>query len=87
MRYATLITLVEQLTGLDRARAERATQATLRTLAERISGGEARDIAAFLPEEMRRWLAPTPEPAESFGRFEFLRRVAEREGVKPEIAE
>jgi uncharacterized protein (DUF2267 family) len=87
MHYATLITLVEQLAGVDRAQAERATQATLRTLSERISGGEALDIATFLPPEMRRWIAPAKEPAERFDRHEFIRRVAERESVTPDIAE
>jgi uncharacterized protein (DUF2267 family) len=87
MHYATLITLVEQLAGLDRAQAERATEATLQTLSERITGGEASDIAAFLPPEMRRWIVPAKEPAEPFDRAEFIRRVAEREGVPPEIAE
>jgi uncharacterized protein (DUF2267 family) len=87
MRYATLLTIVEQLTGLDRPGAERAIEATLRTLAERITGGEARDIAAFLPREMRAWMVPTREPAEPFDRREFVRRVAEREGVEPETAE
>src|SRR5258707_969299 len=87
MHYATLITLVGQLAGLDPAQAERATEATLHTLSERIRGGEARDIAAFLPPEMRRWIAPAKEPAEPFDRREFIRRVAQREGVSPEIAE
>jgi uncharacterized protein (DUF2267 family) len=87
MHYATLITLVGQLAGLDPAQAERATEATLQTLSERISGGEARDIAAFLPPEMRRWIVPAKEPAEPFDRREFIRRVAQREGVSPEIAE
>jgi uncharacterized protein (DUF2267 family) len=87
MRYATLLTIVEQLAGLDRPEAERATEATLRTLAERITGGEARDIAAFLPREVRGWMVPTREPAEPFDRTEFVRRVADREGVAPETAE
>jgi uncharacterized protein (DUF2267 family) len=87
MHYATLLTIVERLAGLDPPAAERATEATLRTLAERISGGEAGDIAAFLPPEMRDWMVPTPEPAESFDRQEFFRRVAEREGVDLETAE
>jgi uncharacterized protein (DUF2267 family) len=87
MHYATLLTTVERLTGLARPEAERATEATLRTLAERITGGEARDIAAFLPREMRGWMTSTLEPAEPFDRREFVRRVADREGVEPEAAE
>jgi uncharacterized protein (DUF2267 family) len=87
MRSATLLTLVERLTGLDRPEAERAIETTLRTLAERVTGGEAGDIAAFLPREMRGWMVPTREPAEPFDRQEFVWRVADREGVDPQTAE
>lgn len=87
MRYATFLTTVERLSGLPRPEAERAAQAVLRTLAERITRGEARDIAAFLPPELRRYLEMAPEPAEPFDRATFVRRVAEREGVDPETAE
>jgi uncharacterized protein (DUF2267 family) len=81
MQYASLLSTVEQVGDLTREEAERAIEATLRTLAERISGGEARDIAAFLPTEVRRLLTDTREEAEPFGLDEFYRRVAEREGV------
>lgn len=70
--------------GFDRA--ERATEATLQTLAERIDAGEARQLAAELPDEIAPWLATTT-PAERLGIDEFLRRVAEREGVDIETAE
>jgi uncharacterized protein (DUF2267 family) len=80
MHLATFLTTVEQAAGLPREQAERTILATLRTLAERITGGEARDIAAFLPRELRPLLTDTPEPAEGFDLDEFLRRVAEREG-------
>jgi uncharacterized protein (DUF2267 family) len=59
----------------------------LRTLAERITAGEARDIAAFLPPELGRYLEMAPEPAEPFDRATFVRRVADREGVDQETAE
>jgi uncharacterized protein (DUF2267 family) len=81
MRYATFLSTVEQVGGLTREQAERAIEATLRTLAERITGGEARDVAAFLPEEVRPFLTETREEAEPFDVDEFHRRVAEREGV------
>jgi uncharacterized protein (DUF2267 family) len=81
MRYASFLSTVEQVGGLTREEAERAIEATLGTLAERITGGEARDIASFLPKEIRRFLTDTPEEAERFGLGEFYRRVAEREGV------
>jgi uncharacterized protein (DUF2267 family) len=81
MRYATFMTTVEQAAGLTREEADTAVRATLATLAERITRGEADDIAAFLPKELRSLLTDTPEPAEAFDRDEFIRRVAEREGV------
>jgi uncharacterized protein (DUF2267 family) len=87
MRYSTFITTVEQAAGLTREEAERAVDATLRTLAERITRGEAEDIALFLPRELRQTLTSAPEPAEAFDRDEFVRRVAEREGVDPEAAQ
>jgi uncharacterized protein (DUF2267 family) len=76
-----LLSTVEQVAGSTREEAERALEATLRTLAERITGGEARDVADHLPKEVRRLLSDTPEEAERFGLDEFYRRVAEREGV------
>jgi uncharacterized protein (DUF2267 family) len=87
MHYSTLLTIVARTAGLTPRAAERATEATLRTLAERITGGEASDIAAFLPPELRRWMVPTPEAAEPFDRHELVRRVAEREGIDLETAE
>jgi uncharacterized protein (DUF2267 family) len=77
MRYASFVTTVERLSDLSRPASERAIEATLRTLSERISGGEAQDIAAFVPQEVRAWLTSAPEPAEPFDRQELIRRVAE----------
>jgi uncharacterized protein (DUF2267 family) len=86
MRYATFMGLVGRVGGLTHEEAERAVEATLRTLAERITGGEARDLALFLPRELRPLLTPVPEPAEAFDAGEFVRRVAEREGTDPMTA-
>ena len=70
--------------GLDRA--ERAIEATLQTLAERIDAGVARDLTEELPDEVAPWLA-TVTSAERFDIEEFLRRVADREGVDIETAQ
>jgi uncharacterized protein (DUF2267 family) len=80
------LTTVEQLADIGRERAMRATQATLATLSERITAGEARDIAEQLPPQLAPWIAGTGKP-EPFHVDEFLRRVAEREGVDIETAE
>lgn len=64
------------------------TEATLRTLAERISGGEAADLADHVAHELRPLLARArPEEPEAFGYDEFLRRVADRAGTAPDVAE
>lgn len=72
---------VEEAADITREEAERAVRATLRTLGERITRGQAEDIAASLPRSVQTVLTSGPEPAESFGLDEFVRRVAEREGV------
>jgi uncharacterized protein (DUF2267 family) len=72
---------VAAIAGISHEEAERAAHATLRTLGERITRGEADDIASFLPRELRSSLTDVPEPAQSFGLAQFIRRVAERDGV------
>jgi uncharacterized protein (DUF2267 family) len=78
--YEQFITIVEQIAKLSRDEAETAVRATLQTLAERISAGQARDLAEQLPPELAPWLA-TVGGAQPFDVDEFLRRVAEREGT------
>ncbi len=80
------LTIVQRKARLSRARAETATRATLETLAERLSAGEARDIAAQLPPELVPYLPPRGD-AEGFDLEEVLRRVAAREGVDVPTAE
>jgi uncharacterized protein (DUF2267 family) len=60
--YTGFIGRVEGDTGLARADAYQAVRATLETLAERISGGQARDIAAQLPTQLRPWLGNAGKP-------------------------
>ena len=50
---ADFIGTIERRASLPRDEAERAAHATLATLAERISPGEARELAERLPEELR----------------------------------
>jgi uncharacterized protein (DUF2267 family) len=78
--------LVAMTAGISREDAERAVEATLQTLAERITGGEARQLAERLAPELAPWLNTT-EPAEPFDVDEFVRRVAEREGSDAVTAE
>lgn len=66
----------------DMQHALRATRATLQTLGERISQGEAWDLASQLPRELGEYLREiSGARADRFDIDEFLRRVCEREGV------
>jgi uncharacterized protein (DUF2267 family) len=60
--------------------AVKAIRATLHTLGERVTEGEAQDLAAQLPEELGVYLNMA-EKTERFALDEFLDRVAEREGI------
>jgi uncharacterized protein (DUF2267 family) len=86
MDYDRFITIVARSAGIDRESAEEATRATLQTLADRIDGGEARQLATELPAELAPYIGKVGG-AERFGFEEFLRRVAEREGVDVDTAE
>jgi uncharacterized protein (DUF2267 family) len=55
-------------------------RATLQTLADRLSNGEARHLAEELPEGLRDY-APQHERIERFGLAELLGRVSKRTGL------
>ncbi len=87
MQYEEFLSKVQDRTGLARpGDARRAITATFSTLCERISGGEASDLAAQLPQELKEPLHRAGEDAEEFSFEEFLRRVGEREGVNTDVA-
>jgi uncharacterized protein (DUF2267 family) len=85
-RHERFIVTIQQRTGIGWDKAERAAQATLETLAERVSAGVARDLAGDLPVAERRWLRPQGD-AQPFDPVTFVRRVAEREQTDPATAE
>jgi uncharacterized protein (DUF2267 family) len=84
--YDTFIETEAERPGITREQAESIARATLRTLADRITGGEFDDLTAQLPRPLKE-VVPTPrEEAEGFDVDEFIRRVAERANVDPETA-
>jgi uncharacterized protein (DUF2267 family) len=86
MKQDEFMTKVGQRADVSLSAAEALTAATLQTLAERISGGEAQDLAAQLPEELKPHLTGADEPAEPFDAEEFVRRVVERSGIDSDRA-
>ncbi|SBT40938.1 DUF2809 domain-containing protein [Micromonospora auratinigra] len=75
------IGLVAQRTGASSEQATAFARATLTTLAERIDGGEARDLADRLPAGLRPYAFGPGETAERFGLDVFVQRVSGRADV------
>jgi RND superfamily putative drug exporter len=67
--------------GLTRTEAQRATDAALATLSERISPRETQVLATGLPRDLRSSVSGQGRGTERFDADEFVRRVSEREGV------
>jgi uncharacterized protein (DUF2267 family) len=86
MDYEEIIEVVRRASGgMGQGAAERAVQATLQTLAERLPRGEARHILQELPAELKPWIY-TETDAEAFDMDAFLIRVAKREETDVETA-
>jgi uncharacterized protein (DUF2267 family) len=87
---AQFLSRVADRAGLDPDGARRATEAVLQTLAERIAGGEVRDLMMWLPVELhdplKRGLAESNGVARKIPLDRFVMRIAEREGVDLEQA-
>jgi uncharacterized protein (DUF2267 family) len=87
MQYDEFISKVAQRTGWEREQAEAVTRATLATLSARITSGEADDLAAQLPQELKSPLSSGPAKAVPFDVAEFKRRLAEHAAVPEDQAE
>jgi RND superfamily putative drug exporter len=79
--------LVGGRAGLPRSGAQRATDAALVTLAERITPRETNVLAAQLPRDLRGAVLSPPGATERFDADEFVRRVGQREGVDEHAAQ
>jgi RND superfamily putative drug exporter len=75
------VDLVGGRAGLPRRDAQRATDAALVTLSERITPRETHVLAAQLPRDLRASVLSPPGATERFDAEEFVRRVGRREGV------
>lgn len=82
------VTQVQEIGAIDsRDQAELAIHATLQALADRITAGQAQDLALYLPAEVRADLTGVAEPAQRFNRDEFLERIAAIESTDHATAE
>jgi uncharacterized protein (DUF2267 family) len=87
MQYEEFIARVAENAAVSEEDAATLTRATLATLAERISGGEAEDLAAQLPGPLKTALSSAHENAEAFSFEEFVERTAELAGTDVDVAE
>jgi uncharacterized protein (DUF2267 family) len=83
--YKAFLGLVERAELLAEPEAQAAIRATLRTLGERLSPGETRDLAVHLAPELAALLI-NDNKAQRLDLEEFLRRVAAREGIDIDLA-
>jgi uncharacterized protein (DUF2267 family) len=80
--YDEFIDRVAERAGVSRKHAAKLTEATLKVLADRISGGQALDLAAMLPEQLARHLRkPHQKQPKKYGFDEFVGKVHDRADV------
>lgn len=71
----------------DGAQAGQATDTVLGTLGNRITAGQAHDLAAYMPVELGASLTATTNNAGAFDSEEFIARVAEHDGTDRDTAD
>lgn len=83
MQYSDIVQKVQTTAQIDSPEAaQKAIQAVLKTLKERILGDEASNLAAQLPEEIGQYLrGQEGENGQHFSLKEFYERVGQAEGV------
>ncbi|MET8252131.1 DUF2267 domain-containing protein [Micromonospora sp. NPDC005197] len=91
MEYDDFINAVATRLKVSTDQAATLTSATLETLADRISAGQAEDLAYQLPDGLDDHLRKPPplrrqEHAQPFGLDEFVRRVADQPAVDRALA-
>jgi uncharacterized protein (DUF2267 family) len=83
MKYDEFIKEVQNRGHMEsREEAQRATRATLETFAERLAGGEPKDLASQLPPELAEHMRQEGEETSNpFSLDEFFERVNERDSA------
>lgn len=87
MRYDTFLERVADRAFIESADTAAATHATLATLGERLTEGEALDVSLHLPEELKRSIeAGGGGGAQAMSLEDFVGRVAQREATSADVA-
>lgn len=87
MNYQDFIHFVQERSRFSSEDAARkAIEGVLEVLGQRVASGQAEDVAAALPPELKPYLRQTPA-AEPFNMPEFLIKVGGKEGVDLRTAE
>jgi uncharacterized protein (DUF2267 family) len=85
VEYKEFIRSVTDRTSLSRQEAADLSRATLEALAERLSDGEATQLALQLPDGLAEYVRPHKrKQAERFGLDEFVRKVSQHTGLTVE---
>jgi uncharacterized protein (DUF2267 family) len=85
VEYKEFVHAVTGRTALSRQEAADLTRATLEALAERLSDGEATQLALQLPDGLAEYVRPQKrKQAERFGLHEFVRKVSQHTGLTVE---
>ncbi len=87
MGFSRFVEAVSRRSELPTEEAATISRAVLQTLADRVTGGESADLAAQLPDELSGYLTAPAGGGWDGGVVTFLRRVANRAGVDPAVAE
>ncbi|QCS43548.1 DUF2267 domain-containing protein [Natrinema versiforme] len=91
MQESEFYGLVQEAGHLDTTdRAQAATEAVMATLAETLTGGEAENVAAQLPDELAGIVEDADHDAAGYDREDFVERVSEQlrgTDVEPDDAE
>jgi uncharacterized protein (DUF2267 family) len=83
MKDQEFFTRVADRSGLTWRESVDVSRATLLALADRISGDEARELAAHLPARLAEPLRTADEPVKQYDLVEFARRVRRHAGLTP----
>ncbi len=83
MKDREFLDRVADRSGLTYRESADVSRATMLALADRVSGPEARELAAHLPDRLAEPLSSADEPLKQYDLAQFARRVRRHAGLSP----